>query len=179
MIKVNLLPVKKKRKTKPIPTFLTVTIGVSLAAVAVMIYLNFYFQGQVRAKKAQVAENEKRLAELAQKIKAVNDYENLNADFKKRKGIIEELGRNKTLPVKLLDELSRLLSDGVWLTSMDITGGSLTLACTGFNNTDVVNFVNSLKGSKLLTDVYLQESVQANVSGFSVYNFRISCKVKS
>ncbi len=179
MIKVNLIPAKRKKKAKPLPTFLIVTIGLSLAAIAVMIYLNFYFQGRINAKKAQIADNEKRIAELAQKIKAVNDYENLNADFKKRKGIIEELGKNKSLPVKLLDEISRLLSDGVWLTSLDITGGNLTLACTGFNNTDVVNFVNSLKGSKLLTDVYLQESVQANVSGYSVYNFRISCKVKS
>jgi type IV pilus assembly protein PilN len=179
MIKVNLIPIKKKKRAKPLPTFLKVTIGISLATVAVMIYLNFYFQGQVNAKKTQVADNEKRIAELAQKIKAVDDYEKRNADFKKRKGIIEELGKNKSLPVKLLDEISRLLSDGVWLSSLDITGGNLTLACAGFNNTDVVNFVTSLKGSKLLTDVYLQESVQANVSGFSVYNFRISCKVKS
>src|SRR5512139_3242933 len=179
MIKVNLIPSKKRKKAKPLPTFLIATIGIAFAAVAVMIYLNFFFQGRINAKKAQVAENEKRLAELAQKIKAVDDYEKRNADFKKRKGIIEELGKNKSLPVKLLDEISRLLSDGVWLNSLDITGGGITLACTGFNNTDVVNFVNSLKGSKLLTDVYLQESVQANVSGFSVYNFRISCKVKS
>lgn len=179
MIKVNLLPTKKKKKAKPLPTFLIVTIGVSLAAVAVMIYLNFSFQGRISERKATVADNEKRLVELSKKIKAVDDYERLNADYKKRKGIIEELGKNKTLPVKLLDEISRILSDGVWLTSMEIRGNDLALVCTGFNNTDVVNFVNSLKGSNLLTDVYLQESVQASVAGFSVYNFRISCKVKS
>jgi len=179
MIKVNLLPIKKKKKAKPLPTFLIVTIGISLAAVGVMIYLNFSFQGRISERKAQVADNERRIGELAKKIKAVDDYEKLNADFKKRKGIIEELGKNKTLPVKLLDDISRLLSGGVWLTSMEIKGSDLTLACTGFNNTDVVNFVNSLKGSTLLTDVYLQESVQASAEGFSVYNFRISCKVKS
>jgi type IV pilus assembly protein PilN len=179
MIKVNLLPVKKKKKAKPLPTFLVVTIAISVAAAAVMIYLNFSFQGRISERKAKVADNDKTLAELRKKIKAVDDYEKLNADYKKRKGIIEELGKNKALPVKLLDEISRLLPDGVWLTSMDIRGGDLILACTGFNNTDVVNFVNSLKGSSLLTDVYLQESVQSNMSGFSVYNFKISCKVKS
>jgi type IV pilus assembly protein PilN len=179
MIKINLLPFKKKRKAKPLPTFLIVTIGVSLAAAAVMFYLNFSFQGRISEKKATVARNEKTLAELAMKLKAVDDYEKLNADYKKRKGIIEELGKNKSLPVKLLDEISRLLSDGVWLTTMEIKGSDISMACTAFNNTDVVNFVNSLKGSKLLTDVYLQESVQAKVSGFSVYNFKISCKVKS
>ena len=179
MIKVNLLPVKKKKKAKPLPALLLVTIGVALAAVAIVIYLNFSFKGRVNARKTQVADNERRLGELARKIKAVDDYEALNADFKKRKGIIEELGKNKSLPFKILDEISRLLSDGVWLTQMSITGNDIALSCTGFNNTDVVNFVNSLKGSSLLTDVYLQESVQASASGYSVYNFRISCKVKS
>lgn len=179
MIKVNLLPVKRKKKAKPLPTFLVVTIGISIAAVAVMIYLNFYFKGVVSERKARVAANERTLGELANKIKAVNDFEKLNADYKKRKGIIEELGKNKSLPVKILDEISRLLPDGVWLTSMEIKGSDLTLACTGFNNTDVVNFVNNLKGSAMLTEVFLQESVQASVTGFSVYNFKISLKVKS
>jgi type IV pilus assembly protein PilN len=179
MIKVNLLPVKKKKKAKPVPTFLIVTIGIAFAAVAVMIYLNFFFQGRVDARKTKVAENERQLAELDKKIKAVDDYEKRNADYKKRKEIIEELGKNKALPVKLLDEISTLLPVGVWLTSLNISGNDLVLACTGFSNTDVVNFVNNLKGSKLLTDVYLQESVQATASGFSTYNFRITCKVKS
>ncbi len=179
MIKVNLLLVKKKKKAKPLPTFLLVTILVALAAVALVIYLNFSFQGRVNERKAQVAENARRLEDLEKKIKAVNDFEKLNADFKKRNGIIEELGKNKTLPVKILDEISRLLADGVWLTSMDIKGTDLTMSCTGFNNTDVVNFVNNLKGSPLLTDVFLQESVQAAVGGYSLYNFKVSCKVKT
>ncbi len=179
MIKVNLLLVKKKKKAKPWPTFLIVTVGISIAALAIMIYLNFSYQGRVSDRKATVARNEKTLAELAKKIKAVDDYEKLNADYKKRKGIIEELGKNKTLPVKLLDEISRRLTDGVWLGSLDIKGNDITLACTGFNNNDVVNFVNSLKGSAMLTDVYLQESVQATMEGFSTYNFKITCKVKA
>ena len=179
MIKVNLLPVKKKKKARPLPAFLIVTIGIAFAAAAMMIYLNFFFQGRVAARKAKVADNDRMLTELAKKIKAVEDFEKLNADFQKRKEIIEQLGKNKTLPVKVLDEVSRLLPDGVWLTAMNINGSDLALTCTAFNNTDVVNFVNNLKGSSLLTDVFLQESVQATVTGLSTYNFKITCKVKS
>jgi type IV pilus assembly protein PilN len=179
MIKVNLLPVKKRKKAKPLPTFLIVTIGIAAAAVAMMIYLNFFFQGRVAERKAKVAENDKTLAELETKIKAVEDFEKLNADYQKRKEIIEQLGKNKTLPVKILDEVSRRLPDGVWLTAMNIKGNDVAMACTEFSNTDVVNFVNNLKGSPLLTDVYLQESVQATATGMSTYNFKISFKVKS
>ncbi len=180
MIKVNLLLVKKKKKAKPLPSFLIATIGISVAALAVMIYLNFSYQSRINDRKRQVAENTKKLEELAKKIKAVDDYEKLNNDYKKRKGIIEELGKNKTMPVKLLDEISRRLTDGVWFNSMDIKGnGDIFVSCTGFTNNDVVNFINSLKGSPMLTDVYLIESVQGGAAGFSIYNFRVSFKVKS
>jgi type IV pilus assembly protein PilN len=178
MIKVNLLPVKKRKKAKPLPTFLIVTVGVAVLTIAVVAYLNYFFGSRVEERKATVAKNEKILAELAKKIKAVEEYEKLNADYKKRKEIIEQLGKNTATPVKVLDELSTVLPVGVWLNSMHLSGDSVNLRCSAFSNTDVVNFVNSLKGSKILTDVYLQESVQAQQGGFTIYNFGITCKVK-
>ena len=75
----------------------------------------------------------------------MEDFEKRNADFQKRKEIIEQLGKNKTLPVKILDEVSRLLPPGVWLTSMDVVGDKVNLSCTAFTNTDVVNYVDNLK----------------------------------
>ena len=178
MIKVNLLPSKKKKKSKPLPTFLIVTVAAAIAAVAIMAYLTYFFGARVTARQEQVVKNEKTIQELEKKIKAVEDYEKRNAEYAKRKDVIEQLGRNKALPVKILDEVSSVLPVGVWLSSMSINGTDIVLSCTGFSNTDVVNFVNSMKGSKLFTDVYLQESVQATVSGYSVYNFRITCKAK-
>lgn len=179
MIKVNLLPVKKKKKAKPLPTFLIVTVAVTIAAIALMAYLNYFFASRVTARQALVAENDRRIEELAKKIKTVEDYEKRNADYQKRKDVIEQLGKNKTLPVRIFDEISSVLSSGVWINSMSISGADVSMTCTGFSNTDVVNFVNNMKASKLFTDVYLQESVQATVSGYSVYNFRITCKAKA
>lgn len=178
MIKVNLLPVKKRKKAKPIPAFLIATIALTVLAAAIMFYVNYFFSSKVSARKAHVAENENKIKELEKKIKAVEDYEKRNEDFKKRRDIIEQLSKNKALPVKIIDEISNILPAGVWLNSMDIKGVDMSLGCTGFTNTDVVNFVNNLKNSRMFTDVYLQESVQTSISGFSAYNFRLTFKVK-
>ena len=179
MIKVNLLPVKKRKKQKPLPTFLIAMVFATLVAGAILAYLVVFFSGRVSEKKAKVSDNEAKITELKLKIKDVEDFEKRNADFKKRKDIIEQLGKNKTLPVKILDEIDKLLPAGVWLTSMDVAGDKINLSCTAFTNSDVVNYVDNLKLSKLFTDVYLQESVQAQVSGYSVYNFRLTFKVKA
>jgi len=180
MIKVNLLPIKKKKKAKQIPGFIIATVLITLMSVAVMFYVYYYFNSIVDSKKAQVSRNEQTIAELETKIKAVADYEKRNQDFKARKDVIEQLGKNKTLPVKVLDEVSGQLPPGVWLNSMDLknAGADLTMSCTAFSNTDVVNYINNLKGSKLFSDVFLNESVQGTISGIAVYNFSVVIKVK-
>jgi type IV pilus assembly protein PilN len=142
-----------------------------------MFYLFYFFNSKVEARKRLAKENEQKIAELDKKIKDVSDYEKRNQDYKDRKEIIEKLGKIKTIPVKVLDEVSAQLPNGVWLTSLDFRGSDLNLSCTGFTNTDVVNFVNNLKGSKIFSEIYLKESVQSQISGFSVYTFSITLKV--
>jgi len=178
MIKVNLHLVKKKKKQKPIPAFLISTIFITLAVCAILAYLIFFFSGRVAEKQATVKANEAKIAELKQRLKDVEDYEKFNANFQKQKDIIETLSKNKALPVKILDQTSSLLPVGVWLTSMEIKGDNINLGCTAFTNTDVVNYVDNLKNSKFFTDVYLQESVQVQLAGNSLYNFRLTYKVK-
>lgn len=178
MIKVNLIPTKKKKKQKPIPVFLIYTILLFVVTGLILGYLAYFYSSSLSKREATVKENEIKITELKAKIKAVEDFERLNKTFQQRKDIIEELGRNKSLPVKILDEISAQLPVGVWLTAMDIKGIDINLSCTAFSNTDVVNYVNNLKNSKLFTDVYLQESIQSKTKEISVYTFRLTFKVK-
>jgi type IV pilus assembly protein PilN len=179
MIKVNLLLGKKKKKQKPVPAFLISMVFITLAAGAILAYLVFYFSGRVSDRQAKVRENEAKISELKQKLKDVEDYEKRNAVFQQRKQIIETLGRNKSLPVKIVDEISKLLPAGVWLTSMDVKGDNINLGCSAFSNSDVVNYVDNLKNSKIFTEVYLLESVQSQKEGNALYNFKLTFKVKA
>jgi len=179
MIKVNLLPTKKQKKQKPVPTFLIYTILLTIVTGLVVAYLTYFYSSRLSDREAKVRENDRKITELKAKIQAVEDFERLNKTFQQRKDIIEELGRNKSLPAKILDEISTQLPLGVWLTAMDVKGSDINLSCTAFSNTDVVNYVNNLKNSKLFTEVYLQESVQAKTKETSVYTFRLTFKVKS
>ena len=178
MIKVNLISTKKKKKQKPVPAFLIYTILLTVAVGMIFLYIAYHFTSTVAAKEKKVKDNEVTLAALKEKIKAVEDFEKLNKTFQQRKDIIEELGRNKSRPVKILDEISALLPPGVWLASADVKKLDVSLSCIAFTNTDVVNYINNLKNSKLFTDVYLQESVQSKLALTTVYSFKLTFKVK-
>jgi len=179
MIKVNLIPTKKRKKQKPVPVFLIYTVLLTLAVGVIFLYITYHFSSTISAKEKKVKENVITIAALKEKIKAVEDFEKLNKTFQQRKDIIEELGRNKSRPVKILDEISALLPPGVWLSTADVKGLDVSLSCTAFTNTDVVNYVNNLKNSKLFTDVYLQESVQSKAAAITVYSFKLTFKVKA
>lgn len=179
MIKVNLLPVKRKKKAKPVPAFLLSAIGVFILAGAVNAYLVYFFNSRVDERKATVAKNDAKIKELQDKIKAADEFEKKNKAVQQQNDVIEQLTKNRSVPVKVLDGVSSQLPIGVWLTGLEVKGMDITLSCMGFSNTEVVNYVNNLKNSPIFTEVFLLESVLDQVAGVSVYKFKIKCMVKT
>jgi len=152
---------------------------VTVVVLVIMAYLAFFFNSTLAAKKAQFAENEKKITELKAKIKAVDDFEKRNKTFKERNEIIEQLSKNKSVPVKILDEISALLPNGTWLHAMTVSGGAINLEGYGFTNSDIVSFVDNIKNSKIFTEVYLQESKSAEMEKVPVYMFKLAFKIKA
>ncbi len=179
MIKVNLLPVKRKKKPKPVPTFIVTSILVTLIVFIVMAYLVFLFSSRLSDRKSKFAANEQKIAELKEQIKAVEDFEKKNKMFMERNKIIEQLSKNKSLPVKLLSELNVILPNGIWFTGMNVKGVSdINIEGYGFTNTDIVAFVDNLKNSQTFTDIYLEESKSAEFEKIPVYQFKLTFKMK-
>ncbi len=179
MIKVNLIPLKRKKKAKPVPTFLIIGIFVTIAALFIS-GLFFYRASRIYADtKAQHLANENRLAELKEKIKAVENFEQLNKTFEQRNNIIEQLSKNKSVPVILLDEVSKLLPIGVWLDRMTVAGNTIKLNGYGFTNSDIVSFVNNIKASDTFTNVYLNQSKGMEVDTVPLYQFAITFTIKA
>jgi Tfp pilus assembly protein PilN len=86
---------------------------------------------------------------------------------------------NQSLPVRILDEISTRLTDGVWLQSMSISGNNLRIGGTGFKNTDIVSFVQSLKNSDLFTNVNLLGTVRKMEGTAETYTFNMTLEVVS
>lgn len=178
MIKVNLLPVKRRKKPKPIPAFMVTMILVTISVGIIMAYLVFFFNSRLEAKKVQFKENEKKIAEIKEKIKAVENFEQVNKLFQQRTSIIEQLRKNQSIPVKLLDEISKLLPNGVWLQTMTMSGENINIDGYAFANSDVVSYVDNLKNSKIFTEIYLQESKSSTIEKIPVYMFKLTFKMK-
>jgi type IV pilus assembly protein PilN len=179
MIKVNLLPLKRKKKPKPIPSFLITAASVTAVILIVMLGLVFVFNSRLSSKRAQYKANETKLAELKAKIKEVENFEKLNQTIQERNNLIEQLRKNQSIPVKLLDEASLLLPNGVWLNAITELGENVNIDGYAFANSDIVSYVDNMKNSQTFTDVFLVESKSTNIDNSNLYMFKLTFKLKS
>ncbi|MEW6068212.1 MAG: PilN domain-containing protein [Nitrospirota bacterium] len=178
MIKVNLIPVKRKKKAKPIPTFIVTMVIITVIVGIIMAYLTFFFKSRLSTKRAEFAANEKRLSELKEKIKAVENFEKFNRAIQQRTDIIEQLSKNKALPVRILNEINNLVPNGVWLHSVAVVGQSINIDGYAFTNSDIVSYVDNIKNSAMFAEVYLQESKSTDIGKVPLYMFKLTFRIK-
>ena len=179
MIRVNLLPVKRKKKAKPVPMFLIVMVLLTLISSLGAAYYFYYLNSRISSLTKQNQDNAAQITELSNKIKEVENFQTQRKTLEDRKNIIEKLRKNQSIPAKILSEMSSVLPAGVWITSMTVTGENISIAGLGFTNEDVVNYIDNLKKSPLLADVYLQGSTKSGSGSVITYTFTVKCKLKA
>lgn len=180
MIRINLLTEKRKKKKeiKGKTEFLVkigiATLGTLLVCVGITLFLNF----SISQLKKEKETNKATIAELQKRIAEVKKYEELNKEIAYRNSIIETLRKNQAVPVRILNDISLSLPDGVWLTALNYKEESSDIEGYSFGNASIVNYVQNLKRLDILKNVYLVESKESEFEKTRVYKFKISFGVK-
>ena len=176
MIRINLLPSKRKKAFLLPPVFI---YGIIAMVVVIIVILagTFFMNNQISSKQADLSEKEQTLKKLQAALEEVKNYEKDNKDYRDKNSIIEQLKKNQIVPLRLLDEVSEMLPKGVWLTSLTDKGGIVSLEGFAFTNSDLVSYVQNLKGSKYFTEVMLVESRQTQMEDFTIYKFNLTLKI--
>ena len=188
MIRINLLAERKQKKQKkvdlpfgetkkalPFPALLAIVTGVTILVVALVVV---FLKMKVTELQTEYTSNQAKIAEYKKKIDEVKKYEVLNKAIQQKSDLIETLKKNQSVPVRLLDDISKLLPDGIWLSAVAFNNPQVTIEGVGYTNIDVVTFVDNLKKSPAYSDIYLEETKQGTVDKTEVYNFKLNFKVK-
>lgn len=179
MIRINLLAEKKKKKKVRGPASFLVTIAiVSGAALIAMGLVTFLLSSSVSRLGTESESNKTKMTELNRKINEVKKYEKLNKEIEQRNALIETLRKNQAVPVRILDDVSTAMPEGIWLASMTYKDSGVGLEGYAFTNIDIISYVENLKKSVSFTDVYLEESKQVEFEKVQVYRFKLNFKVK-
>lgn len=129
---------------------------------------------QTKTLMAKKADSNAELKKLKDLVKEVEGYEANKKNLEEKNRIIEQLKKNQSGPVHLLDELSGSLEKlKLWLTKLEVKGNAVELDGKALTNSDIVEFINKLKASKFFKDIRLIESKQVKEQGIAIYSFHI------
>jgi len=176
-IRINLLPHRQLRRAHRQRLFVVLAVivaGLGLAAVAI---------GQIQlinAKNAQDRRNTFLRAEITKLDKQIAEIKQLRdktQDLLARKNVVEALQGNRAEVVRLFDELTRRLPDGLYLKSVKQSGDSIALSGYAQSSARVSTYMRALDETPLFQDPVLVEVKAAQVGNLRVNEFSMNVKI--
>jgi type IV pilus assembly protein PilN len=179
MIKINLLPYreeKKKAGTKRQVVIGLLSLGVFLLT---LISLHIHLVMSVDTLETEVESARIKLDALT---KVTGNLEKFKADkaiLEKKIGVIEDLEKNRSYPVHIMDELaSRISPQREWLTSFAQKDNNLRVEGVAVNNQALAQFMKRLEDSPYIHTVDLISSKQTILSGVKLMGFVLLCSAE-
>jgi type IV pilus assembly protein PilN len=170
MIRINLLGVERKQARKA-PSFdigQKLTVACSLILVGGLLGIGYWYWS-LRESSARVDRDIQAAQAEATRLRSllteVQQFEARRGQLTQRVQLIEQLRGGQSVPVQLLDHVSRSLPDMLWLTSMVQNGPELTIQGRSTTLIALSDFVGNLGNNPLLIKPI--EIVNSEVDGSS------------
>ncbi len=152
MIKINLIADGKRptsvRKIKPVlegKDLAQWALGAAIIVCLLVFGLWWWLlHRQIAAKDVEIAEAQRRVAELEPVIRQVEEFKAKKAEIERKLGVIDGLKRAQRGPVHVMDDISRALPELLWIDRLRMTSSNIELDGHAFNTNAVANFIENL-----------------------------------
>lgn len=160
MIRINLLPVRELKAE--VARRQELTIGVMCFVLTGIVMGAFHI-----IQSSRLSSHEKELAGLRTEIKTLNTrakgVTNLRREIgvlKEKLKVIDELGKRKTGPARVMESLSLAMPSKLWITEFKESGGNLSISGMALDNQTIAGFLKALAASPYFENVELGETTQ-------------------
>lgn len=177
MIRINLLPVRAKKKRNTSIYQIVAMSAVLMVALVSAFTVHSVYVSDVEQREKKISDNEAEIKRLQKIIGEVNELDKQKTRLLSQLGVIDKLEKGKRGPVRVLDELSTAIPKRVWITSFRESGGTLSITGAAMDNSDISEFMRALQKTPYFSEVSLRFSNADQRDGVPVYSFEVSCKV--
>ncbi|MBV6448414.1 PilN domain-containing protein [Nitrosomonas sp.] len=178
MIRINLLPhreLKRKARQQQIAIFAGV---VSFLGVLVVWGVYTIIAGNIEYQNARNQFLQSRIAVLDREIAEIRNIKAQTQELLARKHVVETLQNSRSEVVHLLDQLARLLPDGVYLHSVKQNGQNITLVGYAQSNAWISMLMRNLESSPWLESPLLVEIKAITINSIRQNEFNMRVKLR-
>jgi type IV pilus assembly protein PilN len=157
VIRINLLGVERQKVKKAAPSFdigQRLTVLCSLILVASLLGVAWWWWSLTNTATEldnEIARSQREAQQLRSLLNEVKTFEDRRGQLQQRVQLIEQLRSGQSVPVQLLDHVSRSLPDMLWLTEMNQENGAVTIQGRSTTLIALSDFVGNLGSTPLLS----------------------------
>lgn len=153
MIRINLMAVERGRTARrfgpELGNKVTLVCGAIFVGVVVMVVWQSFGVREETARQLRLVNQD--LASMSDVVGRRNEFEAQSAELARRVALIEELRGRQGGPVRMLDQVSRAMPEGVWLTELRQEGADITVQGRATSLTVLSELVVALESSGYFT----------------------------
>ena len=173
MIKINLLPFKRKRAT---------SIGKDIRDLAILLVLGcigfgIYYIGlnnKIDDCKSSIRDGEKKIEALKPFQTEYLQIQNAKKEIQKRLQTLKKLQTGRALAARSFYDLASSIKEGVWLKSIKKNSDKFEMEGRSFVNESISDFIEMLSKLPYIRSVELKSIQDVNEEGLTIKKFIIT-----
>ncbi|MCZ2106495.1 MAG: PilN domain-containing protein [Burkholderiales bacterium] len=164
MILINLLPHREIANKRRKEVFQMAMFGALLAGLLAAAVVFSIYQALIGSQQERNSYLKSEISQLDNQIKDIQGLEEEINSLKARQKSVEDLQADRNLPIYLFSDITQLLPEGVYITSMKQTGLNVELKGSAQSNERVSEVLRNISnGSPWFTKPILKEIVSGTV----------------
>lgn len=174
MIRINLLPHREERRRARQAQFIALSVLSLLLAVIVWGLVHLAISARIDYQERRNAYLEKETAILDKQIDEIRKLREQTKVLLERKDAVEKLQSDRSRVVHLMDQMLRILPDGVYLKSIKQTGDAISLVGYTQSNARVSTLMKAIQDSAWLESPSLVEIHASTVNSTPISEFTLT-----
>lgn len=178
MIDINLLPVREARRKADVHQLgmqLVLALILSTAGIGIT---HSHLLARISDSQTRIRQMEADIKQFQPQLDQVAAFRKKKASLEKKIEVIEDLDRQRSGPVRVMDELATHMPERVWLTNLSTEGSAIKLKGEGMDNELVAMLMRALNESPYFDKVDLQGTELGNSKeGLKLVKFNVEAVV--
>ena len=156
MANINLLPWREWERERKKKEFLA-QLGMVVVFAGLLVFAyGQMLDGAIEGQEGRNNFMEKKIREVDQKIVEIRDLRKQRADLLSRMRVIQELQGNRSVIVRVFDQVVQTLAKGVHYTELEMTGNGIEATGVAESNNRISALMRNIDGSQMFTSPNLK-----------------------
>ena len=178
MAHINLLPWREEALKAKQKEYFTLLGAVALIAFGFIFIVSLYYQARIDGQTArnQYLKNEIQVLDI--RISEIKSLNSKKKSLQKRIDVVEQLQRSRNVGTQVLDEIAKIIPNGIYITELDKQGNSIQLIGKSESNNHLANMIRAIELSDLFTDATPESITTRDKTSKLLSDFKMRVRIK-